>query len=413
MCRPGPAGREAIVLAARLFVLMGTPVLCACAGSSTESRPSQAGVPDQVSITGGPGSPILVVRPTSTWRRPGQIEIVPFDLTPEHVIVKARVWGTAEREPCTVCFTLDSGARLGASLSERSARSIRLSIAPGDAGRSPRMWTVFENPPARVGVLSAVEVGHWKQSPVWTEVRQPDSSPGPDVLGLLWMKEAAAIGFDWVGRRLLMVPRGSTEPDGEPTAWWEMPGAGHWIRVPMVPQVSRVYSPPFHSKQDAARWLEQQGDPDPQNSLAGFPEHSERPVSAFTETLVDDPLPCVSIELGGERRVALVDLGHSGDLGWFGAAPPREAVALEPPEYIEVRARDARGVVERSLLSAPVRLDGVEFDGLRVDRVSGVSPDTSRFGFQATLGLGALRRQPLIIDFERNCLWFWLANSRD
>jgi hypothetical protein len=385
--------------------------LLGCASQTQRNRSSPEPPPFGTSVKTVGDIRRLAVQARTDWGRDSQPVVVPLEVTSDHVFVNVRAWADALRQPTDLRVAIDSGARFGVSLSQRTARRLQPWMAPESLGLNGRVWTVFGSFSAQEGALRALELGVWRQEPVHLIVRDAKASPGLDVIGFLWMREAAGMCFDWSMSRLTVypvmtegVPPSLRGPDSQTRL-------GHWIQAALAQQTTRVFSPPFEEKADAIRWLTEMDDPDPARTLAEFPDHSDRPFKAYVDAVVADSLPCVPIELAGQHRIAVVDLGHSGDIGWFGAPPPEEVFIPGSMRRITVRASDGSGRVDRRRLSVPVRLAGMELTDLTLDLVSNGSPDTNRLGFGATLGLGVLRRFPVIFDFKRDCLWLWISDE--
>lgn len=219
-------------------------------------------------------------------------------------------------------------------------------------------------------------------------------------LGTLAMRAFGCIVFDWPEARLLGYPSAGSDSATAVNLERQRPLNRTWIDVPLVPmpRIRRVDSPPLSGIAEARAWLAAEG-------FTMDEGHLERTASAgrpfilhFGRSL-NTPLPLVEVRLGDRQLTALIDTGYTGDLLIQGE-PMQDGDALK-----EYRSWDGPRVVGGALHSEPMHIGEMRFDHVRVERLAHPR-DTTSFGYDAILGLGILRRQPVRLDFDQHSIGF-------
>jgi len=219
-------------------------------------------------------------------------------------------------------------------------------------------------------------------------------------LGVLAMRAFGCIVFDWPEARLLGYP--SVGSDSATTVDLECQSRPirSWIDVPLVPmpRIRRVDSPPLSGIAEARTWLAAEG-------FTMDEDHLERVASAgrpfilqFGRSL-DTPLPLVEVRLGDRQLTALIDTGYAGDL-LIHRDPVQDGDAL-----VEYWSWDGPRVVGGAIHSQPLYVGEARFERVRVERLADPR-DMTTFGYDAILGLGILRRQPVRLDFDQHSIGF-------
>jgi hypothetical protein len=301
----------------------------------------------------------------------------------------------------TVRLIIDSGGEFGLSLSAWTAVSVG-AWASDDSSLRSLGTQAFAGIGSREGTAASFAIGGLRLAPVHVRIRDRAERRGVDALGILTLNQCGGALFDWEALTLTLTASGTSMPSRT------------WVRVPFIPMPKQrtIYSPEFTEKADALRWLTDQGDSHPGRTLAELPEHSDKPFKATAVAVIDTPLPIVRIRVGGMERDALVDTGYAGDLLWEGDVPAA-IVQAGLPEKVQMWAFESAGLVERRKLAVAISIGDVRFDGAKIDMIPS-GRDSSRFGYNAIIGLGLLRRQPFAFDFDHRALLFAsVPNERD